>query len=202
MTVYESILAAFPDGDSQLRAKDLIEMTGENKNSVYGALSEMADDGRLAKVGHGLYALGTGSPGTPGRVVPIGRARDPIYSAYAGAGEGGAADDAEIIGYVEGAEALSGPNRSVGRFFLRGDSMEPNYRKGCLVPVFMFPCPPRDVTEDDVYLFRLENALQVKRLQRLPGGRIRIISDNPAYGAEIVEVNDGVDFEIIGRVLA
>lgn len=52
-----------------------------------------------------------------------------------------------------------------------------------------------------MYLFRLGEAIQIKRLQRQPDGRIRVVSDNDAYENFDVTINDSVDFEILGRVL-
>lgn len=59
----------------------------------------------------------------------------------------------------------------------------------------------QDISEDDVYHIRLEGAIQIKRLQRRPGGRIRIVSDNDAYEDYDIVLDDGVDFAVLGRVL-
>jgi len=49
---------------------------------------------------------------------------------------------------------------------------------------------------------RLDDSLLVKRLQRLPGGQIKVISDNTSFEAFTVPVEklDG-EFSIIGTVV-
>ena len=54
---------------------------------------------------------------------------------------------------------------------------------------------------DGIYVLRLEGNLLVKRLQCLPGGQIKVSSDNPAYEPFIVRMDDGADFAILGRVV-
>ena len=80
--------------------------------------------------------------------------------------------------------------------------MNRRYRKQSLVPVLKFQSETTDIQEDDVYLVRLENAVQLKRLQRLPNQRIRVISDNEAYPNTVLQIDQDVDFEVLGRVLA
>lgn len=55
--------------------------------------------------------------------------------------------------------------------------------------------------QDDVYLFRLEDAVQIKRLKRIEGNCILIISDNDSYRDRTLTLNEGIDFEVLGRVL-
>ena len=55
---------------------------------------------------------------------------------------------------------------------------------------------------DGIYLMRSGDALLVKRLQFLPDGEIRVISDNPAYEPFTVHPSDGEsDFNIVGRIV-
>lgn len=70
-----------------------------------------------------------------------------------------------------------------------------------LVPVQQFDPTWTELREEDVYLFRLESDIQNKHLQRRPAGRIRFVSDNPAYENFDITVDEGIDFEILGRVL-
>lgn len=57
-------------------------------------------------------------------------------------------------------------------------------------------------TKDGVYVLRLDDALLVKRLQRLPGDRLRVISDNPAYQPFEVDLKGhSGGLQIIGRVV-
>ena len=79
--------------------------------------------------------------------------------------------------------------------------MGERYKKHSLVPVAKFDRPASDISADDVYVIRLEGAIQIKRLQRLSGQRIRVISDNDAYPNEVLQLDEGIDFKIIGQVL-
>lgn len=58
-----------------------------------------------------------------------------------------------------------------------GDSMQPTLKNGSMIMV------NRDVDNlsDGVYVMRHDNNLLVKRLQMLPGGIIRVKSDNTMY---------------------
>jgi len=84
---------------------------------------------------------------------------------------------------------------------VKGDSMGEKYKKLSLVPVAKFTEPVEDFAADDVYVIRWDGAVKIKRLQRLSGRRVRIISDKDAYPNEVIELDEGTDFAIIGRVL-
>lgn len=78
-----------------------------------------------------------------------------------------------------------------------GDSMSPTLEDGDIVLVDL---SRRRIVPGGIYAIRIEDGLMVKRLHPLPGGRIRIISDNPSYAP--IEVDPGrEDFEVIGKVL-
>jgi len=126
---------------------------------------------------------------------------DPIYSVEVTSEEGDHEISEHPIGHVEGDGALSRRGRQVFWILVRGDAMERTYRKRSLVPIQEFSSGESDIQEDDVYLVRLEGAVQLKRLQRLPNQRIRVISDNEAYPNTVLQVDQDVDFEVLGRVL-
>jgi len=75
-----------------------------------------------------------------------------------------------------------------------GDSMEPLLRDGDEILVDLTPRPLRD----GVYVVRLGEVLQVKRLQAGPPGRITLISANPAYPPMEVALEE---VDVIGRVV-
>lgn len=80
-----------------------------------------------------------------------------------------------------------------------GESMEPTIRGDELI---LFDTSEQGCTPTDgIFVIRLEGTILVKRLQHLPGGLIRVKSDNDAYEAYTVQLNGDVDFEILGRVL-
>ncbi len=83
-----------------------------------------------------------------------------------------------------------------------GVSMEPVLRHGH--PALIDPNDV-DVLTEGPHFLRLEGALLVKNLQRLPGGRLRIWSENQTTSAyHPIEVDwppkEGVDLAVLGRI--
>jgi len=80
-----------------------------------------------------------------------------------------------------------------------GDSMYPTLKSESMIMVDRH----LNSMSDGIYVLRHENSLLVKRLQMLPGGIIKVKSDNNMY--EPWEINksqlDGIDLELIGRVV-
>lgn len=90
------------------------------------------------------------------------------------------------------------PN-NVFLMLVEGDSMQPTLKNGSMIMV------DRDVDNlsDGIYVMRYDNNLLVKRLQMLPGGIIRVKSDNSMYDPwEITRPQlDGEELALIGRVV-
>ncbi len=83
--------------------------------------------------------------------------------------------------------------------FVEGDSMIPSLNPGDLALVEKLDAKP---TRDGVYVYRLGNALQVKRFQFLPGGNIKVTSDNPSYSpVTITPARERDGFHILGRIV-
>ena len=61
---------------------------------------------------------------------------------------------------------------------------------------------PERIVTDAIYLFRLENLVQLKRLQGLPGSRLRVKSENDSYDDYTIDLHEGHDFEILGQAFA
>ncbi len=79
-----------------------------------------------------------------------------------------------------------------------GDSMEGTFRNGDSLLV------DRGITEirtDAIYVFTLDGDLYIKRLQRMLGGTLRMISDNPVYPPILIEGADLEKVHIQARVL-
>jgi len=79
-----------------------------------------------------------------------------------------------------------------------GDSMDGTFRNGDALLV------DRGITEirtDAIYVFTLDGELFIKRLQRLAGGSLRMISDNPVYPAIMIEDDIIERVHIQARVL-
>jgi phage repressor protein C with HTH and peptisase S24 domain len=86
---------------------------------------------------------------------------------------------------------------------IKGTTMEPLLRHGH--PALIKPHSSETLREGP-YLLRMEGYLMLKHVQRLPGGRLRIWSENQTTSAyQAIEVEwppaKGVDFQILGRVL-
>ena len=81
--------------------------------------------------------------------------------------------------------------------------MLPRFRHGDVV---MINALDRDVSADGIYVFVQEGKLLVKRLQRLPGHRIRVCSENDRYAPydldESALGDHGADSTfVVGRVV-
>lgn len=77
-----------------------------------------------------------------------------------------------------------------------GDSMKGMYNSGdpLLVDTGIKSCE-----HDGVYFFRVGNEGFIKRLQRIPGEGVRVISENKQY--ETWTIKENMDFEVFAKVL-
>lgn len=85
--------------------------------------------------------------------------------------------------------------------FIEGDSGVPDLHPGDIALVNKTDTSAR---REGTYILRMDGALLVKRLQRLPGSLLKVSSRNEAYEPFTVNLsalNDGNDFSIIGRVV-
>lgn len=79
-----------------------------------------------------------------------------------------------------------------------GDSMEGTFRNG---DALLVDRGITDVRTDAIYVFTLDGDLFIKRLQRMTGGSLRMISDNPIYPAIVIEGEQLERVHIQARVL-
>lgn len=79
-----------------------------------------------------------------------------------------------------------------------GDTMEGTFNAGDLLLVDR---GINEVRQDAVYVLTLDGALYIKRLQRLPEGKLLMISDNRKYEPVLIDYNTLQSFEVLGRVL-
>ena len=78
--------------------------------------------------------------------------------------------------------------------------MEPTLRAGDVLLIDAYDA--KGVPRDSIYVLRIDDSVLVKRLQKLPGGRIQVSSDNPAYQSFTLEPKDEArSVAIIGRVI-
>ena len=82
---------------------------------------------------------------------------------------------------------------------VRGDSMTPTLNNNAVMMVNR----EIDGFSDGIYVIRMDGSLIVKRLQVIPNGVIKVISDNKDY--QTYEINkkdfESGDYELIGRVV-
>lgn len=83
---------------------------------------------------------------------------------------------------------------------VRGESMSPTLLPGDEV---MVDLTGSQTIVDGIYAVRIDDTLMVKRVQHLPGKRLMVTSDNPAYQSFQVDIQSAAeeDFVIVGRVL-
>lgn len=82
--------------------------------------------------------------------------------------------------------------------FVEGDSMTPTLNPGDI----MLMIKDQVMVRDGIYVVRLDDALLVKRLQRLPGNLLKVKSDNANYEPYTIDLTkEHTDFVIIGRVV-
>lgn len=80
------------------------------------------------------------------------------------------------------------------------ESMEPTLRPG---DTLMLDRRANRPDRDGIYILRMNGVPLVKRLQVLPGGIVKVVSDNPAYETFTVPLSgiDGQNLAILGRVV-
>lgn len=79
-----------------------------------------------------------------------------------------------------------------------GDSMSGLYEDG---DALFCDTGVSKVDIDAVFAFRYHDELYIKRVQRIPGGRLKMISDNPKYEPFVVDHADRDDFQVLGRIV-
>jgi len=77
-----------------------------------------------------------------------------------------------------------------------GDSMKGMYNPG---DPLLVDRGVKVVDYDAVYFFRVGDEGFIKRLQRIPGEGLRVLSENPKYESWTIKTD--MDFEVLGRVL-
>lgn len=128
----------------------------------------------------------------------------PMINVVASAGSGAVVlkeDHAGMIGFNTAWLSENGLNpRDLFTMPTVGESMEPTIMAG----EYLLCSKAEHHTRpgDGVYVIRLEGDILVKRLQRLPLNVIEVSSDNAQFYKPFkVQLNDGLDFVILGKVV-
>jgi hypothetical protein len=125
----------------------------------------------------------------------------PKLAVGASAGGGALADGEALAGKVGFDEAwLRRMGLDPARLSLirvEGDSMQPTLNDGD--DIMVDTAAADRAPKKGIHVLRLDGTLMVKRLQPGKGGKLSILSDNPAYPA--LEDVDAKDVTVIGRVV-
>jgi hypothetical protein len=78
-----------------------------------------------------------------------------------------------------------------------GNNMAPTIVDG---DVLIVDRRPRDV--DGVYVMRLGDSIRIKRVQRMQGGTLHLLNDNPKYETEVLDAEQADAVEFIGYCFA
>ncbi|GLQ96440.1 helix-turn-helix transcriptional regulator [Dyella mobilis] len=122
---------------------------------------------------------------------------------FAGLGRGDYVGDfPEIVEFVEvtrewAQDSLRGiPLESIRVITGRGDSMRGQYNNGDLI---FIDSRIKQFDDDSAYCYRWNGRVQIKRLQLIGNGKVRILSENPKYPPIDVDLRE---IEIGGRAVA
>jgi phage repressor protein C with HTH and peptisase S24 domain len=170
-----------------------------------------------AQVLAAIDAVGDLPPPSPAREKPIPASRHieqplagyvaiPLYNGVrAAAGDGALVehetpDDALVFKEQWVRMELGARPQDLYLIRVAGDSMEPTLRSGDVILVDRRATRP---DREGVYILRMNDMLLVKRLQALPGGVVRVISDNAAFAPFDIKAAEfgGAELAIIGRVV-
>lgn len=180
----------YEQGETQPRAEDLqgLAAVGVDVNWV------------LTGKG-GLWVEGAGPPPTESDAQ---HSIVYIYNLRLAAGPGAIAfDPDQEVGRLEAPTVWL--QRHVGispvdtaALYVTGDSMRPAIGDGDLVVI------DRHAPEvsDQVYAIRLVDELMVKRVVKLPGGYVRLLSDNPVFPPIDLSPEQAADLVVLGGVRA
>lgn len=125
----------------------------------------------------------------------------PRFAVRASAGPGAVAEDAEIKDHLMFRvdwlrRELGTDPAKLGCMDLIGDSMEPLIPSGATI---LFDRAVERITADGIYVVGLEDALLVKRVQRLMDGVV-LLSENPRYPPMTLDRDQAARLEVKGRV--
>ncbi|MEQ1551630.1 S24 family peptidase [Sphingorhabdus sp.] len=125
----------------------------------------------------------------------------PKLAVGASAGAGALAEGEALAGKVCFDEAwlrkLGVEPRNVSLIRVEGDSMQPVLNDGD--DIMVDKGAALKPLRDGIHVIRIDGVLMVKRLARAPGGRLSVLSDNPAYPSW--PERDPAEVQVVGRVV-
>lgn len=125
----------------------------------------------------------------------------PKLAVGASAGAGALAEGEALAGKVGFDEAwlrkMGVEPRNVSLIRVEGDSMQPVLNDGD--DIMVDKGAALKPLRDGIHVIRIDGVLMVKRLARAPGGRLSVLSDNPAYPSW--PDRDPAEVQVVGRVV-
>ena len=136
--------------------------------------------------------------------VQPGYVANPRYNVQASAGNGALVGHDQIMEFLAFSErylceTVYTPPGHLLTIEARGDSMELTIRDGDLILIDINP--DQSLETGKVYVIRVGDELQVKRLQHRLDGGVSVLSDNPRYAPELIPRAQLEQLHILGRVL-
>jgi len=183
--------------------EEVLVSIGLPKAAIATAMKAKSDDFRLTKF---IKAERADPPSS--RTPHIRRVHEwmsiPLYDVKAAAGSGYEnGDQAKVISDVKLTDTFirtvlrTQPDFLVA-LHIEGDSMAPSFTPG---DILLVDAKTHQEIADGIFLFRQDESLLVKQLQRLPGGNIQVSSRNPEYPSYTINQDNAEGFQIIGRVV-
>lgn len=127
----------------------------------------------------------------------------PLYNVEASAGHGSYVETEEVASRLAfrldwiNKELHANPSH-LHMIYVRGDSMETSLESGEVVMVDTSAA--LEPIRDGIHVIQIDGSVLIKRLQRLPGNRIKVTSDNAVYGSFEADLNNA-EIRIVGRVI-
>lgn len=127
----------------------------------------------------------------------------PRYEVRASAGNGALVHSEQIVDYLAFKadwvrNTLGVAQNDLALISVKGDSMEPSLSNDDLILVDM---RKNRVEDNAIYVLQLDGTLLVKRIQHKLDGSLHVMSDNPRYEAEVVDVDRAAELHVLGRVV-
>ena len=141
---------------------------------------------------------------TPSQMVhPDEYAYLPLYNIEASAGHGTYVETEEVASQLAfrrdwiNKEIHANP-ANLHLIYVRGDSMYPALESGEVVMVDISAA--HESIRDGIHVIQIDGSVLIKRLLRLPGNKIKVMSDNQIYPSFEADLNAD-QIKIIGRVI-
>lgn len=136
----------------------------------------------------------------------------PVHAASLAAGDGVNNDTVEIIDHLAFRRSwldrigVMASMAVIAR--VQGDSMAPSIKTGDMVlidrskaEVPIRPRAPKDTRPAPIYAIMVDGTARVKRIERPEPEIIMLVSDNPAYGPELLTGAKARSLDVIGKVM-